>query len=827
MQALLWAFSFGSFSSAFWPVLPSLWGLICLIALCLPFVKLPFCDHPFIACLGVELPVHFSFVRRVRPSVLIALFSGMLWATVWGLNALDHELPESLDKTDYRVQGVVVGLPDRDARRIKFQLRVETLETLSGQSEQASSSAVLNVPALKILSLSWYGRETLTPGQKWQLTVRLRHPRGFVNPGGFDYRSWLFRSGISATGYVRKSSDNLKLFGAQSSGAGNGDDGKGIDHFRKRVVDHIQQLPLSASARALLGALTVGDKRRISAESWRQLQSTGTIHLAVISGLHIGLAALVGSMLGFALGRVFLLGGGVLLPRQLGVLLGWVSGLVYASLAGFSLPTLRAFVMLSVFALIFLLKRNASPFTSLLWAWAVVSVLEPLAMLSPGFWLSFTAVGVLVVYFRARPEFSSHHGNSFKQLAVAQWVLLLGLSGWLLLFQGEIPLLTPLVNFVAVPWLGFLVVPLCLFGVGLFTFSEPWADFCWQLAGRQLEWFSQSVAWLSSHESLIWMPSLPDGLLPKLALIFAGFLLMAPRGLKLRGFAVLIFLAVVCVDPDRDEVPLAMTVLDVGQGLAVVVETPEGVLVYDTGPSFSEHFDVGSGIIVPYLRQRGYTELDVVLVSHSDQDHSGGLKGLLRYYQPEVLLLGSPNTPGKAQAVRGSQPCTRGLRWQWGEVGFEILHPAANEISERHKTGRKSPQNNKSCVLMIAYRDQVILLTGDIEKSVEQQLLGSGVLPDKITVLLAPHHGSQSSSSSAFVNRLAPQHVVYSAGYHHHFGHPHPKVVSRYEAVGSQQWNTASAGALSFNWDVDGELELGLERARRRIWHYWQKGGQE
>ncbi|MEH6638725.1 MAG: DNA internalization-related competence protein ComEC/Rec2 [Porticoccaceae bacterium] len=824
MQALLLAFSSGAFSSAFWPVLPPPWIFLCLISLCLPLLA-----RPVITPSGIDPPSRL----QLRPGVLMSLFAGMLWAAIWGQYTLSRELPAEFDKTDYRVRGVVLGLPDRDARRIKFQLRVDHVANKDEQTTGGLADVQSNVPALHTLSLSWYGGESLIPGQEWQFVVRLRHPRGFANPGGFDYRSWLFRSGVSATGYVRKSEDNVRLPDTEGSGEG------GVDGFRYRIAQHIQQLPLNAQARGLLAALTVGDKRGISATTWQQLQRTGTVHLAIISGLHIGLAALVGTLLGYGLGRVVLLKGGILLPRQLGVLLGWATGFVYASLAGFSLPTLRAFVMLSVFVLMFLLRRNASPFTSLLWAWAVVSVVEPLAMLAPGFWLSFTAVAVLIAYFRARPQFAHTYVGRIRQLVYGQWVLLLGLAGGLVFFQGELPLVMPVVNLLVVPWIGFLVVPLCLLGVALFTVYQPWADICWQLAGVQLEWFSGAVARLSADHSWLWVPSFPGGPLPMIALVCAGLLLLSPRGLKLQGLGALIIFAVVFAKGGRDaDVPLAMTVLDVGQGLAVVVETPEGVLVYDTGPGFSERFDAGSGIVAPYLRHRGYRDLRMLMVSHSDQDHSGGVTGLLRYYQPETLLLGSPEVGvgggGLAKAVNyragqgqslGRQSdrrqCQRGMTWRWGEVDFVVLHPEIGADLVVKSARRKRPQNNNSCVLVIRYREQSIVLTGDIEKTVEWKLLGSDDLPRNVTVLLAPHHGSKSSSGAAFVRHLAPQHVVYSAAYNHHFGHPHARVVSRYKGVGSQQWNTALAGALRFEWQVNGELSV--HRARERIRHYWEK----
>lgn len=813
MQGLLWAFSSGSFSSAFWPALPPLWGLLCGLVLCLP---------------GLGFPSDGLSPTRFLPRLtwlLMVFFLGMLWASLWGQNQLRSELPIELDKRDYLVQGEVIGLPNTDIRRVRFEFRVDSIQAIDSSLIQSP----LPIPPLKTLLLSWYGAESVKPGQSWQFVVRLRHPRGFANPGGFDYRTWLFRRGISATGYVRESPKNVGL----------SDETKRFDRFRYQIAEQINQLPIDPEPRALLVALSIGDKQSISPQTWQLLQTTGTVHLAVISGLHIGLAALLGSSLGYGLGRLALFRGQWLLPRQVGVLLAWLTALIYAALAGFSLPTLRAFIMLSVFVSVYFLRRHSNPFYSLLWAWTAVSVVEPLAMLTAGFWLSFTAVAVLISFFRARPQGKKNYWVKLKQLILAQWVLLLGMSGVMIFFLGELSLLMPWVNVWAVPWIGFVVVPLCLLGVGVYLLSQSWAEFFWFQAGRQLEWFYLALSRLSGEQSWIWTPELPVGWQLTAALIFFGLLLMSPRGLNLHRFGLLLIFAVLLADNGADirhkETPLALSILDVGQGLAVVVETPKGVLVYDTGAHFSDRFNAGSGIIAPYLKHLGRSDLRMVIVSHSDRDHSGGLEGLLSYYQPEILLHGTPGqllnvSEEKNEDTAGftRQRCLRGMAWQWGEVSFSVLHPDretstlsnAKTGNNKGRSALKKPQNNNSCVVLVRFGEQTILLTGDIEKQVEKLLLKQASLPEKVTVLVAPHHGSKSSSSPAFVRHVAARHVVYSAAYNHHFGHPHANVVARYEAQGARQWNTALWGAIRFKWGADGSLDI--RGAREGVRAYWQ-----
>ncbi|MGE3296103.1 MAG: DNA internalization-related competence protein ComEC/Rec2 [Porticoccaceae bacterium] len=767
MPYLLLAFALGSYSSVLWPALPPLMAPGAVLLLCV---------------------VALAWRRgRMVALILLGVSAGVCWATLWGQVRLAAQLPAALDKTEYRVEGTVVGLPSRDARATHFELLVSGVEALTGAAP----------PSLRRVRLSWYGQgPEVAPGETWRLLVRLRRPRGFANPGGFDYAGWLFSRGISATGYVRDSPANRRLSGGAALS---------IDAWRARVAAHIEHLPVPVAGRALLRAFTVGDDRAISGAMWERMRVAGVVHLAVISGLHIALAAGFGMVIGTLGGRVAAALGAPWPARHAGALTAWIAAALYTLMAGGGLATARAFIMLTVFLVLLLLRRHRLLFGGFIWALAAIAVVEPLAPMAAGFWLSFGAVAVLLAWFGPRSRRSR-----IQHVVGAQLAISLGTAAGLLAFFGKLPLLAPPINLLAIPWVEILTVPFCLLGVVALPMAPVVADWCWWIAGWSLQWFDTALATLAPVAGgANWVPAGGTGWPQVSTLVLAGLLMLAPRGLRLRYLSGIALLALALAGPGSRPA-LRVTVLDVGQGLAVVVETQAHVMVYDTGAAFSDRFDAGDGIIAPYLRARGWPRLNLLVVSHRDADHSGGEAGLLRNFPPERQLRGlAPEGPGA-----GAVGCRRGQHWRWDGVEFRILHPTIPMARE----------NDQSCVLLVEAGAARVLLTGDIESRVEALLLADAVLPGGIELLVAPHHGSRTSSSPDFVARVRPAHVVYSAGYHHHFGHPHPQVVARYEAVGARGWNTALDGALSFTWQRVGiDPEPRVDRARRNWPHYWER----
>ena len=796
--------SLGIFSVAWWPWLPSFgvsFGLfITLLSVCV-------------------------FFRLKRLLWLIALSAGMLWGIFCGHQLLRETLPEKYSGKEFLVTGQIVSLVDSNAIRSRFSFATETIQVSGNPHHQP-------VPA-KLL-LSWYAAEELHPGQRWQLVVRLRRPRGFVNPGAFDYQSWLLQQSYSATGYVRSPELAKQLPGARLFSAGNL--ASLPAQLRATIRQAIEQSDLSPRGRAVLLALSIGDKRQLAAW-WQDLARLGIVHLLVISGLHIGLVALFGAALGKGLARLVILMSSacsVVGLRLTSPALHWlapVSGLLaagaYSLLAGFSLPTQRALIAVAVVVIAKLCFRRIQPFVCLVWALTLIALLQPLAVLSAGFWLSFSAVAILIAWFS--PWQSIDPWWPKKRTVSAQLALLVIMSVPLLFFIGRLSWLAPLVNLVAVPWVSLVTVPTVLFGCLLLPVSSRAAEAIWTISDWSVNLLWRFLDLLPSDQGFLVSPVGTSSLVLSAALL-AGLCLMLPRHLRERWLGVLP-LALLLLFNDRPKSGLRLTVLDVGQGLAVVVETDQRNLLYDSGAQFSAAFSAGSGIVAPFLWQRGWSSIDTALISHEDGDHSGGFAALQQVLPSRQIITG-PGVNYSEVVLQGQNVkiCNAGAEWRWGEVLFEILSPTSEVDSITAREG-----NNSSCVLRIRWRDIQLLLPGDIESATEYQLLDSGRLEGlQLDLLVAPHHGSKTSSTAKFVQQLAPKHVVFSAGYQHQFGHPHSSVTKRYSAVGSRVWNTAEQGAITFEWlpsgepperltgelagELAGELKITTARSQTRRW---------
>ena len=565
----------------------------------------------------------------------------------------------------------------------------------------------------------------------------------------------------------------------------------------------------------------------------------GIVHLLVISGLHIGLVALFGAALGKGLARLVILMSSacsLLGLRLSSPALHWlapVSGLLaagaYSLLAGFSLPTQRALIAVAVVVIARLRFRRIQPFVCLIWALTLIALLQPLAVLSAGFWLSFSAVAILIAWFS--PWQSIDPWWTKKRTVSAQLALLVVMSVPLLFFIGRLSWLAPLVNLVAVPWVSMVTVPTVLFGCLLLPVSSRTAEVIWAISDWSVNLLWRFLDLLPSDQGFLVSPVGASSLVLSAALL-AGLCLMLPRHLRERWLGVLP-LALLLLFNDRPKFGLRVTVLDVGQGLAVVVETDKRNLLYDSGAQFSAAFSAGSGIVAPFLWQRGWRSITTTLISHEDGDHSGGFAALQQVLPSRQIITGpGVNYPEAVLQGQNVEICNAGAEWRWGEVLFEILSPVSAVGSITAREG-----NNSSCVLRIRWRDIQLLLPCDIESATEYQLLDTGRLDGPhLDVLVAPHHGSKTSSTAKFVQQLQPKHVVFSAGYRHQFGHPHPSVVNAYNAVNSRVWNTAEQGAITFEWsrhekparDLTGELtgelsgQLTVTTARGQARRWWR-----
>ena len=736
MRTGMIALALGLLALRFLPVLPPVWFWLLLPVAAL--MMLPFRTYPL---------AFFLF--------------GFSWACANAQWALDDRLPANLDGETRWVEGRVVGLPQNGEAVVRFQLA-------DARSRRET------VPPL--LRLAWYGGPPVNSGEQWRLAVKLKRPAGLLNPHAFDYDAWLLAQRIGATGTVK--------------------DGVRLQEARWAWRDGIRQRLQAVDAQGRTGALTalvLGDGAGLSREDWQVLQDTGTVHLLVISGQHIGLLA----------GLVYLLIAGLarygLWPGRL-PWLPWACGLAFAAalgyglLAGFDVPVRRACVMIGLVLLWRLRFRHLGAWWPLLLALNAVLLLDPLASLQQGFWLSFAAVAVLIFIFGGRLG----PWRWWQSWTRAQWLIAIGLGPILLVLGLPISLSGPLVNLLAVPWISLVVLPPALLGTLLLPIPFVGEGLLW-VAGGLIDLLFRGLA-LMAGRFPAWMPAAVPLWIGGLGALGALLLLM-PRGVPLRplGWPLLLLL----VFPPRQLLPegtAEIWQLDVGQGLAILVRTRHHTLLYDAGPRFGDN-DLGERVVLPTLRKLGVSGLDLMLISHAHADHAGGAQAVAKGLPVRRVLSGEPlELPTELQA----EACESGRQWTWDGVQFALWQWAAARES-----------NPKSCVLQIEANGERLLLTGDIDTAAERALLDS---PLAVTTdwLQSPHHGSRSSSSPALLAALQPAAALISRGQGNAFGHPHPTVIARYKQRGMAIHDSAEQGAI--------RLQLGqfkpawTMRQERRFW---------
>jgi len=727
----------------------------------------------------------FALWRSTRLRLPLALACGFLWACLLANLHMAGHLPSALEGRPLLVEGVVDSLPDQDPQPVRFNFRIERLV---GVGER------FLLPAR--VRLSWYRtKQRPKAGERWRFRVKLKRPHGFMNPGGLDYEGWLFRNRLVATGYIRNDPGNQKLLDA----------GWGSlflhwrEEIRARILGHLGASP----ARDLLIALTVGDRSGLDRSQWRVFVRTGTNHLMAISGLHIGI---VSGLIFLLVRRLWCYSASLCLlfpAAQAAALFALVAATVYAGLAGFAVPTLRALLMLGVMMGGVLLRRPFSFSLSLAYALLLVTVCDPYAVQSAGFWLSFAAVGAILYGLTGRVSKPERLRGWIRM----QWVVALALAPLLLLWGMRLSLLAPLVNLFAVPLFSLLLVPLALIAV-LFdalipAIGQPLLD----LAALMLNWSYAVFVWLAEFPLATFSP--PEAPVYVWGIVALGVvLLLSPAGTPGKWpAALLLLLPVVWMRTVPSKGEFFFTLLDVGQGLSAVVETQGHLLVYDAGPRFSRDFDAGSAAVAPFLKARGVKRIDRLILSNADSDHSGGFESLSQAMEVASVWSGE----AERFTARPVLPCVAGVEWSWDDVQFKVLHPDGS--------GRWQG-NDASCVLLVKNAHRQLLLTGDIGVSVEAHLLERfGRELKGLDLLVVPHHGSLSSSSEAFVQQVAPRYALISSGYRNRYGFPKARVVARWRAVASNVVNTVEAGAISFS-SATGVLER-YRCSARRYWH-WQ-----
>ncbi len=731
---------------------------------------------------------------RVLLLVVAGISLGAGWSSQRAQHRLAESLPAELQGRDLQLTGIVASLPNRFEDGQRFVFEVE---------RAADGSRMVSVPGR--VALGWYAADqstpVLIPGQRWQFTARLKQPHAQLNPDGFDAEAWWLTEGIRANGYVRQNPAHLlDAFVVSARDL--------VGRARHTLRERIQLALPEARFSGVIIALVMGDQRSIEVADWDIFNRTGIGHLISISGLHITMiAALFSGLVHFLWRHSFFIGTQLPLwlpARKAAAIAGLLAALGYVAVAGFGIPAQRTLLMLAVAAMAVWGNALLSASQLLASALLVVLLFDPWAVLWPGFWLSFGAIACLLFASDGRLRGGSGWRAALRSATHTQMAVTAGLLPLTLLLFAQVSLISPVANAVAIPVISALVTPLALIGVVL---PAPLCDWALQLAHGTLALLAQGLEWLAALPLAVWQVPKPDLLETLLAVVGTAWLL-APRGWPLRWAGLLAWLPLMMAVPRAPSQGLWLTAFDIGQGNALLIETPSFRLLYDTGPKYSAAADGASRVILPYLRSRGIDRLDAVVISHSDSDHAGGARSLLSAVDVGWIASSLPSAHPLIDARHVA--CVAGQHWQRDGVQFEFLHPLVSD-------SEVSKPNARSCTLKISVGDRAVLLTGDIEAPQERALLARAADQLRADVLLAPHHGSGTSSTPQFLDAVAPKIALFQVGYRNRYRHPKAAVVARYRERGIAVLRSDRSGAVSLNIDPTGiTLKQACETPR-----YW------
>lgn len=723
----------------------------------------------------IPIPLFMEMARywpRWRTLLLaLALFCAGFayadWRAQWRLSSW---LAPALEGQAIEVEGYIADLPQATHFGSRFLFVPTQIVTQDARLPDR-------------IQVQWYGdKQRVQAGERWRLVLKGKRPHGQVNPGGFDLESWFLQQGIGATASVQY---GQKLDGMAAAAW--------LARLRSSLRARINAALPEAPYAGVIVALTVGDQSGIAPEQWKRFAATGITHLISISGLHITLLA---GLVAWAVSRIWrrmpFLVSRFGAPRA-ALLAGVLTALAYSALAGMAVPTQRTLFMLGTAALCLWRARPAA--TSAIWASVllVVVLIDPFAVLSVGFWLSFLTVGALLWAGANRLG----EGPKWRGWLLAQTAATVGSAPILLVVFGQLPLLSPLANAFAIPVVSMLVTPLALAGL-----LDPSG---WTLLGAErlfagVDWLLMLLTALPVKQPAFIPP--PLWALAPAAVGVA--LLLAPHGIPGRWLGGVFLLPLFVLRPEP--MPLGAfraTVLDVGQGLSVLVETRHSALLFDTG-----QLPNGERVILPVLRAAGRKELDTLLLSHNDNDHTGAAEVLLAQLLVAEVLHSLPDGLPWLEPIQSRQRCRAGTAWQQDGVNFQLLWPPEDFFSKQ--------DNANSCVLLVDNGHHRLLIPADLGGHEEAQLVAAG-LP-QTDIIIAGHHGGKGSSSAELIEAIQPQYAVFSVGYRNHFHHPRPDTIDRYAAAGTRNLRTDQSGALVFT--VDEKITLTQWReSRKRYWY--------
>lgn len=727
--------------------------------------------------------VFFIFIFYFNKKIALGMLLGFFWTFFYAEMHLAEKLPNELEGKKMIVRGYIAAIPNISKNSAAFLFSLNQIQNHTSHG---------------LIRLSWrYTDRQLRVGDQWQLAVKLKKIHGLMNPSGFDYEAWAFQEGIIANGYIVNDSINQLISHRGFMYP--------INRFRQMLNEKIiSQLPKTETS-SWITALAIGERQGISQDKWEVLRSTGTNHLMAIAGLHIGfMSSFIFALVSFVWRRISYLV--IRIPAQhAGAIAALGMALLYSMLAGFSIPTQRACIMLTVFLIILLLRRKIISWQTWSVALLMVLLINPLSVLTESFWLSFGSVALIIYGVSAR---LNPKGIWWKWGRI-QWVIAFGLiplSVWLF---HQCSFTSFIANSIAIPWVGFIIVPLTLLGCFCLFFSAKMSGFFLILADKNLAILWKILTYFSHISWGVWYPSVTHHWIIVSAIIGVVILLF-PMGLPGRGFGLIWLLPLLLSKPLLPKNGEAwFTLLDVGQGLSAVVQTKNHVLIFDAGAKLGDNYDMGRSVVIPFLQINGIKKIDMLVISHGDNDHMGGANAILQQMDVSEIVTSVPELFPEKEV----EYCLKDRSWRWDGVVFQFLYPPAENLSLG---------NNSSCVLKITTQNQSLLLTGDIEKLAEKFLVQHSPDQLKADILIAPHHGSKTSGLDEFIQRVHPSYVLFPVGYRNRYHFPNVTVVEKYQNINAKEYDSVHAGAIKFMLSPT-RLTLSPELyriAHARYWNY-------
>lgn len=724
---------------------------------------------------------------KVNLLILLSFFLSFGYSQYWLDDQMASRLPVAF--SGIKVSGIarVIDCDYSNPKIEKIRLKLISLNTTEPQVSRLQEIAVNHYLLDRKKSRNSSPEQGLKLKKRIgcnkiiDFSAKLRAPYSFINPFGFDYEAWQLSRGVDASGYLL----SYEIQSAdQSSSAW-------FIGFRQRGIERAAALP--GKAGQIIPALLFGESGYLDKEAWLDLQITGTIHLLIVSGLHVSFLILLVmlvwrqfirlEMLLFSPSRSYFM-------RLTPVVLLLVC-LLYCYMAGMGLAVQRSGLMLMVAILVGFSRYHWSLFDSWLWVMWMVLVINPMVSLFVGFWFSFFAVGSLLlghagaIRTSANSVAGSRVREKIRALYRPQWIIFLMLLPLLWLFQQPSSVFSFFVNILAIPLLAFVILPL-----SLICFAIPNGYFLVLFDGL-LEFLLLSLHEVSLLSS--WLVFKPSGLWIFILVPLVGFALLF-KGFPFKGLSLMVVILAffLPMQAERDR----LLVFDVGQGLAVYgklgpsQEYSDGASwLYDTGAKFRSGFSLGDAVVAKNILALSGDQLDLLFISHSDNDHAGGEAGLLRKVKVETTYAGQPkqSSHNDCHDLNSEWRINKGVKWRV----FNLTGLDENRLSD----------NNLSCVIQIEMAGKRILMPGDAERKVERGLIDQFGEALQSDILLVGHHGSKTSSSDDFIRAVNPELAIISSGLNNPFGHPHQTVVDRFKNFSIPVYNTASSGAIEIVLD--------------------------